>query len=488
MAGVQGGQLYAPLVRRLSGACSSMQYFRSVATLPYTAFLDSAMIHPQLGQYSFVAVDPFLIFRSKGGRGTIQHGAQSSCADGSPFHVLRRLLQQFRLDRVPDVPPFLVGGIGYLSYDLCHFVERLPRRAKDDTPFPDCYWAFYGSVAVFDHIDGSVWLAATGAPDGSARFETARAERALDQLSARVVSCRKGYGPCDDGMAMDAGEPLGNFTRDGYLRAVEVAKDYIVAGDVFQVNLSQRFEVALQVSPLVLYERLRLINAAPFAAFLGFPGATLLCSSPERFLRLTSDHVETRPIKGTRPRGITLEEDLRMAAALVESEKDRAENVMIVDLLRNDLGRVCDYGSVRVPALWGLESYARVHHLVSVVEGRLHRRQDRIDLLKACFPGGSITGAPKVRAMEIIDELEPTARGPYTGALGYLGFDGGMDLNIVIRTIAVYGDRAYFQVGGGIVADSQPEAEYQETLDKASALLAALNVCERPGVLGKDRG
>jgi len=267
-----------------------------------------------------------------------------------------------------------------------------------------------------------------------------------------------------------------NFSHEEYLRAVENVREYIRAGDIFQVNLSQRFEADLSISPYELYQRLRKINPAPFASYLDFDGVSVVGASPERFLKVQGDWVETRPVKGTRPRGKSEAEDRALADELLASIKDRAENVMIVDLERNDLGRVCRYGTVRVTELAILETYPTVFHLTSTVKGRLCEDKDRIDLLKATFPGGSITGAPKVRAMQIIDELEPTRRSVYTGSIGYLSFSGEMDLNIVIRTFLVKGGRAYFQVGGGIVYDSEPEAEYVETLDKAKALIQALNL------------
>ena len=266
-----------------------------------------------------------------------------------------------------------------------------------------------------------------------------------------------------------------NFDKEDYLKAIKKAIDYIFAGDIFQVNLSQRFESEIAVTPFQLYKRLRSINPAPFAAFLNFEGVAVASSSPERFLRRSGNVVETRPIKGTRPRGKTPDEDRQLAQELLSSPKDRAENIMIVDLERNDLGRVCQYGSVHVPELLVIEKYPTVFHLVSTIKGTVSTDRDNVDIIRACFPGGSITGAPKVRAMEIIDELEPTRRSIYTGAIGYLDFSGRMDLNIVIRTFIIKENRAYFQAGGGIVADSDPEAEYQETLDKARALMEAVS-------------
>jgi len=268
----------------------------------------------------------------------------------------------------------------------------------------------------------------------------------------------------------------GNFTHREYLNAVEKARQYIIAGDIFEVNLSQRFKARLSIAPYELYTRLRSINPAPFAGYLDFDEVQVVSASPERFLHLQGDRVETRPIKGTRPRGKTPEADKALADELLSSMKDRAENIMIVDLERNDLGRVCRYGTVRVTELAILETFPTVFHLTSTIVGRLKKGRDSIDLLKATFPGGSITGAPKVRAMEIIDELEPTRRSVYTGSIGYLSFNGNIDLNIAIRTFLVKGGIAYFQVGGAVVYDSDPEAEYQETLHKARALIDALNM------------
>jgi para-aminobenzoate synthetase component 1 len=267
----------------------------------------------------------------------------------------------------------------------------------------------------------------------------------------------------------------GNFTHQEYVKAVEKARQYIIAGDIFEVNLSQRFEAELSITPYDLYRRLRQINPAPFACYLGFDEVSVVSASPERFLRLRGDWVETRPIKGTRPRGRTPQEDDELANELLNSPKDRAENIMIVDLERNDLGRVCRYGTVKVTELTILEVFPTIFHLTSTVIGRLREGKNGIDLLRATFPGGSITGAPKVRAMEIIDELEPTRRSVYTGSIGYLGFNGDLDLNIAIRTFLVKERKAYFQVGGAVVYDSEPESEYQETLDKARALVDTLS-------------
>ena len=379
------------------------------------------------------------------------------------------------MDPVASPVPFVGGGVGYLSYDLCHFIERLPTTAVDDLQLPECYLGFYDVVLAFDHLEGKTYIVSTGFPELTETERMARARYRLDEMKSQFSGTRVPTsssvpaGPAAAGLT-------GGFTHDRYVAAVEKARQYIIAGDIFEVNISQRFETELTINPYDLYRRLRQINPAPFASYLGFDDVTIVSASPERFLRLRGDRVETRPIKGTRPRGRGLGEDQALARELLNSPKDRAENIMIVDLERNDLGRVCRYGTVRVTELTILEVFPTVFHLTSTVEGRLRKGKNSTDLLKATFPGGSITGAPKVRAMEIIDELEPTRRSVYTGNIGYLGFDGSLDLNIVIRTFIVKDGRAYFQVGGAVVYDSDPEEEYQETLDKARALISALNL------------
>ena len=342
--------------------------------------------------------------------------------------------------------------------------------------------AFYDAAIVYDHLDGKAYVVSTGFPKVEEAKRLRRAGERLKELRSLVGD---GAASVTLAAAPSSGEGIvlkSNFSHEEYLKAVATARDYICAGDIFQVNLSQRFETDLDISSYELYNRLRKINPAPFAAYYNFEGVSIVAASPERFLKVTGDRVETRPIKGTRPRGQTPEEDEAMARELLTSVKDRAENVMIVDLERNDIGRVCRYGTVKVEELAVLETFPTVFHLTSTVTGRLSQGKTRIDLLRATFPGGSITGAPKVRAMEIIDELEPTRRSVYTGSMGYLGFGGDMDLNIVIRTVIVKDGRAYFQVGGGIVYDSEPEAEYRETLDKGRALIQALSLSPRATV------
>jgi para-aminobenzoate synthetase component 1 len=441
----------------------------SDARLP--VFLDSGMDPGRLGRFSFIAAEPFCVVQSTA-RGVRVDGRK---AGRNPFTVLKRLLKPYQRPAVPPlrqddtVIPFHGGAVGWFGYDLGRFIERLPDHTVADIDLPEMHVAFYDAVAAFDHREGTWHVGGTdvGRPGFAARQERLRA--AIDRPPPLPA-----FRPVASGALHCA------FTRDEYLRAVQSVQDYIAAGDIFQANLSQRFDVETDAAPLDLYAALRAANPAPFAAYLPLgDGRAVLSSSPERFLRLDGRRVETRPIKGTRPRRAgDAEFNARMRSELISSEKDRAELTMIVDLERNDLGRVCSYGSVRVTESIVLEEYPTVYHLVATVEGRLHAGHDGIDLLKATFPGGSITGAPKIRAMEIIDELEPTKRSVYTGCIGYIGFDGRSDLNIAIRTLLLANGRAHLQVGGGIVADSDPAAEYAETLDKARALFHALGCGE----------
>jgi para-aminobenzoate synthetase component 1 len=433
------------------------------------------------GRYSLVGCDPFAVLRAKDEDITVTgHGARE--VRGNPFDVLDELLAEHELpcdvrgspgDRLRShgKPVPLGGGlVGYLGYDLGRHLERLPRTTLDDLAVPDLLLGAYDVAYGYDHQAGEGYILSTGLPERGARAEARARERAAwlkDALSGPRA-------PRVGGPASHDREPARNFTREGYLGGVARAIEYIYAGDIFQVNLSQRFDAALRIPAWELYLRLRERNPAPFAAYLDLGEIQVVSTSPERFVRATGRCLQTRPIKGTRPRGATLAEDRRLTEELLASAKDRAELTMIVDLERNDFGRVCSFGSVKVPDLFALESYPTVHHLVATVTGELSPDRTYVDLLRASLPGGSITGAPKVRSMEIIDELEPTQRGVYTGCIGYIGFDWEMDLNIVIRTFTVARGRAYWQVGGGIVADSTPEAEYQETLDKGLALAEAL--------------
>ena len=429
-------------------------------------FLDSALPHATLGRYSFVMADPFHRIAANGSALSVD-GRELA---GDPFALLADLMTRYAQQNLPGLPPFQGGLAGSFGYGLRHHLEKLPRHRLDDQPIPDLVLGAYDLVVAIDHVAGKGWLISSGLPaEGAARTQRARAriDWALSLFAASAAPAIRSHWAI-------AARP--DLAGDDYKSMVRRTIDYIEAGDIYQANITQRFRARLHagIDRFDLYQALRRRNPATFAAFLECDDLAILSSSPERFLSLHHGKVETRPIKGTRPRGRGAAEDAALAAELRASEKDRAENLMIVDLLRNDISRVCRPGSVKVPVLWGLESYATVHHLVSVVTGEMLPGRHAVDLLRATFPGGSVTGAPKIRAMQIIAELEPTARGPYCGAIGYLGFDGSLDSNIVIRTYCVKGDDLTFQVGGGIVADSDPALELEESLTKAKALIETL--------------
>lgn len=466
-----------PLVERLDPALDPADVFRTFCRLPHAVFFDSAMRHPELGRYSFVAADPVEWLSMPAGR---------SDALGLLGEGVKKIASMTH----PDLPPFQGGWAGMFGYELGHSLEAISPAAIDEFQVPAMAVGLYDVVVAFDHYQPAAWLVSQGFPETDAAARRVRAAARLDQfrrvlngdLPADIVTCN-GQALLNNLAASDLAPQFAakrfagltsNFSAENYRRAVAQAIEYIRAGDVFQVNLAQRLLHPAHSSSVDLYCRLRERNAAPFAGYLD-AGSWQICSaSPERFIRVAGQQVETRPIKGTRGRARRPEADLFAGDELRNSEKDRAENVMIVDLLRNDLSRTCRPESVCVTQLCGLETYAWVQHLVSVVEGKLREDCSPLDLLRTSFPGGSITGAPKVRAMEIIAELEPTARGAYCGALGYIGADGSMDTNILIRTITA--GRGWWQlpVGGGIVSQSDPQDEYEETWHKAAGTLRAL--------------
>lgn len=465
------------MIEKIKSKNSCASIYNHFRTSPYSFFLDSALPSAKLGRFSFIGIEPFLIFKSKKDRITLDWITRKETLKGNPFFALKGLFERFRLDSELPEFPFTGGGVGYFSYDLKDFNERLPDRATDDINISDSVVCFYDTILAFDRSSGEFFIMSSGFPEKGRRRlyrERARLESLKNKIYAANQDPASAWNP--DFIQKRANTKLeSNFTKDSYIKAIEKAKEYIKAGDIYQVNLSQRFKVTMNMDPFDLYKILRTINPAPFASFLNFGDVKIVSASPERFLKKEGLRIETRPIKGTRPRGRNISEDARLKKELTESVKDRAENLMIIDLERNDLGRICEYGSVNVSEFMACEEYATVFHLVSTVQGKLRKNVDAIDCLINCFPGGSITGAPKIRSMEIIEELEPVKRSVYTGSIGYIGFNGNMDTSIVIRTFVIKGNTAYFQVGGGIVYDSDPEKEYQETLDKAKALIEAIS-------------
>jgi para-aminobenzoate synthetase component 1 len=439
---------------------------RTLANLPWLAWLDSAA--PGIsasGRYDILVADPFVTLRTRGGTTQIERrGAAVSTSARPPLELLRELLGD--VEAPAAGLPFAGGAVGYFGYDFGRRFERIPSVAIADIDMPDLAVGVYDWAVVVDREARRTWLAGYG--------RDARTFAGWSELEARLT----GPPAADPPPFRVLAPPRANLPRAAYAEAFRRVQEHIRRGDCYQVNLTQRFDAPVDGDAWHAYLRLRAINPAPFAAYLDLPYGKIACSSPERFLQLRGDHVETKPIKGTRPRSSDPVRDRALASELRLSMKDRAENVMIVDLLRNDLGKCCVPGSVRATKLFDVESFASVHQLVSTVEGRLAPGKHALDLLGACFPGGSITGAPKVAAMQIIEQVEPQRRSVYCGAIGYIGFDGNMDTNIAIRTLVQRGERVYTWAGGGIVADSNIDAEYQESFDKAAAMLAVLSPSE----------
>ncbi|SET33708.1 aminodeoxychorismate synthase, subunit I [Natronincola peptidivorans] len=454
-------------IQKINTGLSCFQLFSIFKEKPYSFILDSGMDHEKLGRYSFIGFDPAVVFKSKNNKIQVVENGKRTSYSGNPLDILRKIYSRYSLDYKSDIP-FVGGFVGYLGYDLCHHIEKLPRTAVDDIEIPDSFLGLYDGIVVIDHKEDTTYVVALGIRE-EAKSLVDRIARHIDEEEKKGVSINIDFAS-DKSVEMKS-----NFTKEAYIKSVNKIKNYIKAGDIYQANLTQRFQCTMKDSPYELYGKLRRINPAPFASFINFGEGHIVSSSPERFIRIKDGIMETRPIKGTRPRGKTIEEDNSNKNQLLNSEKDKAELLMIVDLERNDLGRVAETGTVKVTELFHLEKYPTVYHLVATIEGELRKDCDVIDAIKATFPGGSITGAPKIRAMEIIDELEPTQRNVYTGSIGYIGLNGDMDLNIVIRTILCKNNQAYFQVGGGIVWDSDAEEEYEETLHKARALIQALN-------------
>ena len=484
-----------PLIQEIQTAHSPESLVEGLRGELGLVLLRTSSFDSPSARYSFVAAKPFLVFRSYGSRCEItQHatrlaapkrseGGNTQHLFGNPWHLLDSLMARYELLDEVDLPFPLGGCFGYWGYDLKNFVEpKLSRRAANDLELPDCHVGFYDSLVVFDHQLGKTWIVSTGLAEDGSRTELRAAEKAnywRDTLSVQPVSSDEKMGratPCAPQNITS------NLSRSEFVAAVSRAQAYIRSGDIYQVNLSHRLTAPCEWSGWDFFQKLKAVSPAPFSAFLDCGDGSRHCrfqitsSSPEQFLRMSGAQITTRPIKGTRPRDTDPTRDAQLAYELQTSAKELAELVMITDLLRNDLGKVCEYGSVQTPDLARLEKFAHVQHLVSTVEGRLRKDVTHFAALASCFPGGSITGAPKFRAMEIIDELEPLSRGPYCGCLGYLGFNLESHLSITIRTAVCKDGLAHFNVGAGIVADSNPDAEYEETLAKAGGFLSALNL------------
>jgi anthranilate synthase component 1 len=442
----------------------------------YAFLLESVEGGEQVGRYSFLGKDPFLILRSRNGKTSIDRAGEVSESESPFVPALRELMAGFHSPFVPGLPRFTGGAVGYVGYDAAAWFEPVdlqPSSERED----EAGFMLFDTVLAFDHVRHRILIIAnariTADDDLEALYQFARAkidfvERELDRTLSRT--------------AASTGQPVditSNVTRDQFEGMVRTAKEYIAAGDIYQVVLSQRFETPFDTDAFMAYRALRHVNPSPYMYFIRMGTRSIVGSSPEMLVRVEGQQIQTHPIAGTRPRGRTEEEDLRLADELKRNEKERAEHVMLVDLGRNDLGRVSAYGTVKVPTYMTLERYSHVMHLVSIVEGTLSDDRDRLDALVACFPAGTVSGAPKVRAMAIIAELENRRRGVYAGAVGYLDFAGNLDFCITIRTVVIEGGKAYVQAGAGIVADSNPAAEYEETRDKARAVIQALELAQK---------
>lgn len=460
-----------PRIHDLAYRADSGARFAALAGSPWSVFLDSGGQHGERGRYDIFSAHPYATFTTRGQWTEIQTAQTIERTPDDPFQIIKKYLG--RLETTPSGLPFAGGAMGYFGYDLGRRIERLPAIAASDIDMPDMAVGLYDWAVVVDHLERRACLVSSG-----------RDEKSVGEWD-RIIERVEGKTPAASRYPFRVLSPISsNVDRRSYAETFQRIRRYIRDGDCYQVNLSQRFSARVEGDAWDAYRLLQEFNPAPFSAYLNLPDGAVLSSSPERFLRVRDGWVETRPVKGTRPRSPYKTRDQGLADELYNSAKDRAENLMIVDLLRNDLGKNCVIGSVQVPELFAVESFATVHHLVSTVTGRLGHGRHALDLLAGCFPGGSITGAPKLRAMEIIEELEPHRRGVYCGAIGYLGYDGAMDTNIAIRTLVLNRGWMHCWAGGGIVIDSSMEAEYQECLDKASAMLRLLAARELTHVGG----
>jgi anthranilate synthase component 1 len=454
-------------------------YLKIERLSPYSFLLESVEGGEKVARYSFLGFDPQTVVRSHAGKVIIEDEAGKEETDQPMLSVLRRLSGRHIPVRMPDLPPFVCGAVGYMSYDAVRWFEKIPDDNPDDLGIDDAVMMFFSRLLVFDHVRHQIHLIANVFTDGKTDGLEDAYRTALDDIDAMEARL-------EDPIEVLPGRKLpedvrlrSNMTKAQFEEAVTRAKEYIAAGDIFQVVLSQRFEVGLNAHPFEIYRALRVVNPSPYMFYLKMGDRSIIGASPEMLVRATGRRLEYRPIAGTRRRGATETEDLLLGEEMRADEKEVAEHVMLVDLGRNDLGRVADYGSVEVTELMMVERYSHVMHLVSGIKARLAPGKDRFDALAACFPAGTVTGAPKVRAMEIVEELEPTRRGIYAGSVMYLDYSGNLDSCIAIRTIIAKGGRAYIQAGAGIVADSVPESEYVETVNKARAMLQAIEMANQ---------
>ena len=474
-----------PVVKSISAdLLTPVSAFLAIANRqPHAFLLESIERGEQIGRYTFLGAAPYMRVRAHKGKVEVERGRKRELADGNVFQVVKGLLREHRVATVPGLPPFTAGAVGYFAYDIVRQLENIGAHAKDDLNLPDVELMFFDRLLAFDHLRHQIHIVAAA----DVRQETPRRayERTLRDIAALERKLASGLSPIlwRKPIKTKPGKlkVQTRTTRQGYMRGVERSKEYIAAGDIFQVVLSQRLDFVPEVAPFDLYRALRQVNPSPYLYFLRTGDTHILGSSPEMLVRVTGRRLEYRPIAGTHPRGKDEAEDARLEQAMRNDEKERAEHVMLVDLGRNDLGRVSEYGSVKVKDLMYVERYSHVMHLVSALEGTLRKDLDALDAFAACFPAGTLSGAPKVRAMQIIEELEPTRRGVYGGSVLYADFAGNLDSCIAIRTMLMQGQKAYLQAGAGLVADSDPAREYQESMNKAGALLRAVEMARARG-------
>ena len=457
-------------------------YFRLARHGRYSFLLESVEGGETIGRYTFAGVMPEEVFRARGRCCSLETRSGKTQFDGHPVEQLRRLTSRYRPVRVPGLPPLAAGAIGYFAYDMVRLIERIPDSGRDDVGVDDCVMMFYLSLVAFDHVQHRVSIIRNVFTEGPGSLRS-KYDAALDEIR-RTRRLLEGPLPRRHGPQRAGPVRLeSNMTKQEFMTAVEKAKEYILAGDAFQIVVSQRFSAKSRADSFEIYRALRVVNPSPYLYFLKLDDVSVVGSSPEMLVKVEGRDAFYKPLAGTRPRGQSEDEDRELERELRTDPKERAEHIMLVDLGRNDLGRVCEYGSVKVDRLMFVERFSHVMHLVSSLSGRLRPEVDCFDTLMACFPAGTLSGAPKVRAMEIIDELEPTRRGIYAGAILYLDFSGNVDSCIGLRTLVARGGRVYIQAGAGIVADSVPEREYEETLNKARALVKALQIAQS----GADR-
>jgi anthranilate synthase component 1 len=478
-----GKHTLVPVVRSvMADLLTPVSAFLAAGDEPYAFLLESVERGEQVGRYTFLGARPYMRISASGDHVRVYRGKKSEQREASLLQVLKQMLREHRPAKIEGLPPFTAGAVGYCSYDFVRTLERIGNHAKDDLQLPDGFLMFFDRLLAFDHVRHQIHIIATAdVSRESPRKAYDRAVADIDALEKKLASGLRPQLKRNKPTRLKEMVVTAGTSRNRFIQSVERCKEYIAAGDIFQVVLSQRFDFTPQVEPFDIYRSLRTVNPSPYMYFLRMDDTCVLGSSPEMLVRVTGRKLEYRPIAGTRPRGDSDAEDRQLEQAMLSDEKERAEHVMLVDLGRNDLGRVSEYGSVKVRDLMYVERYSHVMHIVSALESKLRPELDAVDAFAACFPAGTLSGAPKVRAMQIIEELEPTRRGVYGGSVLYADFAGNLDSCIAIRTMLMKGKRGYLQAGAGIVADSDPASEFQECVNKAKAVLKAVEAARKSG-------